>query len=63
MVKGGGDMVVNWIWRICNMAFENVLHWFVHIERIRDDRITKRMYMGKSVGTRLVVQSRKRWIV
>ena len=23
MIKGGGDMVVNWIWRLCNMAFEN----------------------------------------
>ena len=22
-IKGGGDMVVNWIWRLCNMAFEN----------------------------------------
>ena len=23
MVKGGGDMVLNWIWRFGNMAFEN----------------------------------------
>ena len=23
MIKGGGDMVVDWIWRLCNMAFEN----------------------------------------
>ena len=23
MVKSGGDMVVNWIWRLCNMAFES----------------------------------------
>ena len=22
MVKGGGDMVVEWIWRLCNMAFK-----------------------------------------
>ena len=22
MVKGGGDIVVDWIWRLCNMAFE-----------------------------------------
>ena len=20
--KGGGDMVVDWIWRLCNMTFE-----------------------------------------
>ena len=23
MVKGGGDMVVEWIWRLCNMTFES----------------------------------------
>ena len=22
MIKGGGDRVVDWIWRLCNMAFE-----------------------------------------
>ena len=21
-IKGGGDRVVDWIWRLCNMAFE-----------------------------------------
>ena len=23
MIKGGGDRVVDWIWRLCNMTFEN----------------------------------------
>ena len=23
MIKGGGDRVVDWIWRPCNMAFES----------------------------------------
>ena len=23
MVKCGGDVVVDWIWKLCNMAFEN----------------------------------------
>ena len=23
IVKGGDDMVVNWIWRLCSMVFEN----------------------------------------
>ena len=23
MIKGGGDMLMNWIWRLCNMAFES----------------------------------------
>ena len=23
MVKGGGDVVVDWIWKLCNMGFES----------------------------------------
>ena len=23
MIKGGGDRVIDWIWRLCNMAFES----------------------------------------
>ena len=23
MMKGGGDRVVDWIWRLCNMTFES----------------------------------------
>ena len=23
LIKGGGDKVVNWIWRLCNTAFES----------------------------------------
>ena len=23
MIKGGGNRVVDWIWRLCNMAFES----------------------------------------
>ena len=23
MIKSGGDRVADWIWRLCNMAFEN----------------------------------------
>ena len=23
MTKGGGDRVVDWIWKLCNMAFES----------------------------------------
>ena len=25
MIKGGGDRMVDWIWRLCNMGFESVL--------------------------------------
>ena len=30
MIKGKGDMVVNWIWRLCSMAFKKGVvpgHW------------------------------------
>ena len=23
MTKGGGDKVVDWVWKLCNMEFEN----------------------------------------
>ena len=23
MIKGGGNMMVDWIWRLCNMAFKS----------------------------------------
>ena len=23
MIKGGGDRVVDWIWKLCNMSFES----------------------------------------
>ena len=23
MIKGGGERMVDWIWRLCNMAFQN----------------------------------------
>ena len=23
MIEGGGDRLVEWVWRICNMAFES----------------------------------------
>ena len=25
MIKGGGDRVVDWIWRLCNTTFESVV--------------------------------------
>ena len=33
---------------------ESVLHWFGHIERMKNDRIAKRMYIGVCVGSGLV---------
>ena len=38
-----------------------VLHWFGHIERMRNNRIAKRIYVGESEGIRLVGRLQK-WI-
>ena len=35
---------------------------FGHIERIKNDRIDKRVYVGECVGSRLVGRPRERWI-
>ena len=41
---------------------ESVLRWFSHVERMENDRITKRVYVGESAGSRSVGRLRKRWI-
>ena len=33
---------------------EGVLRWFGHVERIENDRITKRVYTGECTGSRLL---------
>ena len=30
---------------------EDVLHWFSHMERMENDRIAKRFYVGKFAGS------------
>ena len=41
---------------------EGVLRWFDHVERMENDRIAKRNYVGEYFGGRLVGKPRKRWI-
>ena len=43
MIKGGGDRVVDWLWRLCNMVFENGVvpeDWrsamIVHLTRVKE---------------------------
>ena len=31
---------------------EGVLRWFGHVERMKRDRVTKRVYVGKCTGSR-----------
>ena len=41
---------------------ERVLRWFGHVERMKSDRIAKRIYLGECAGSRSVGRPRKRWI-
>ena len=41
---------------------ECVLRWFGHVERIGNDRIAKRVYIGECTGSHSVGRRRKRWI-
>ena len=41
---------------------EIVLRWFGHVERIENDRIAKRIYVGECAGSRAVGRPRKRSI-
>ena len=40
---------------------EGVLRGFIYVERIENDRIAKRVYVGECAGIRLVSRPRKRW--
>ena len=61
------DRVLNaWIRELCGMvkgvherSEEDVLHWFSHVERMENDRIAKRLYVGEFAGSISVGQSGK----
>ena len=40
---------------------EDVLRWFGHVERIENNRIAKRVYVGESPGILSVGRPWKRW--
>ena len=40
---------------------EGVLRWFGHVERMENDRISKRVYVGECAGSRSVGSPWKRW--
>ena len=42
-IKGGGDRVVDWIWRLCNMAFESGV--------VSEDWRSFTLYKGKGEKT------------
>ena len=41
---------------------EGVFRRFGHVERVEEERIAKRVYVGECAGSRSVGRTRKRWI-
>ena len=41
---------------------KGVLQWFGHVERVENDRIAKRVYVGVCDGTHSMGRLWKRWI-
>ena len=48
--------------RVNERIDEGVLQWFGHMERMENDRIAKRVYLGECAGSCLVGRPWKRWI-
>ena len=40
---------------------EGVLRWFSHVERMENDRIAKRVYVGECAGSCSVDRLQKKW--
>ena len=56
MIKAGGDRVVDWIWRLCNVAFESGVvpeAWrsavIVPLYKIKGERNESKNYRGISL--------------
>ena len=41
---------------------EGMLQWFGHVERMENDKIANRVYVGECAGSRSVSRVQKRWI-
>ena len=41
---------------------KGVLRWFIHLARMNNDRIAKRVYVGECAGSHSMGRPRKRWI-
>ena len=46
MIKGGGDRVVYWIWRLCNIGFENGV-----VPEVWSSAVTFPLYKSKGERT------------
>ena len=59
------DKVPNvWIRQLCRVTkgvgekIDGVLRWFFYVEKMENDRIAKRVYVGECAGSRLVGRPR-----
>ena len=43
------------------MIDEGILRWFGHVERMKNDKIVKRVHAGECAVSRSVGRTRKRW--
>ena len=57
MIKGGGDRVANWIWKLCNMAIESGVvpkYWrsavIVLMYKVNGERTECKNYRGINVS-------------
>ena len=41
---------------------ESVLQWFGNVEKMENDRIAKKVYVGDCAGSRSVGRPRRKWI-
>ena len=57
------DKAVVWVMKgVDEKIDEGVLQWFGHVERMVNERIAKRVYVGECAGSHSVGKLRKRWI-
>ena len=61
---------IAWIRQLCGVTKgvdekidKGVLRWFDHVERMENNRISKRVYVGDCAGSCSVGRPRKRWLI
>ena len=48
--------------RVDERIDKGILRWFSHVERMENDRIAKRVFVGERAGSRSLGRLSKRWI-
>ena len=68
-IRRMNNVPIAWNFQLCGVTKnvdekidEGVLRWFSHVERMKNDRIAKRVYVRKCADSRSVGRPRERWI-